>query len=156
MNNYFFNEKTIAILKNGKKTIIIDVDNVRVINKNIKKVIENNCLINGSTLEGRKNAINSLIKVYYKQPILINNDIILIQISSLKNKKCLLIVLNKIFYYENMLKNLKIKCANNYIFYVKISKRKFENLVLNGLRLNNIIKSKKNSNEKLNFRLSNQ
>ena len=46
MKNYLLTSSTIAVLKSDKKTIIIDVDKIRVINKNIKKVIEDNCLWN--------------------------------------------------------------------------------------------------------------
>jgi len=54
VENYIINNKTIAILKNNNKTIIYDVDNIRVINKNIKRILDENCSFYGSSLSGRK------------------------------------------------------------------------------------------------------
>jgi len=146
MENYIINENTIAILKNKNKTIIIDVDNIRVINKNIKFIIECNCLINGSNLNGRKEFIKKLLNIHYKIPIIINYNIILLQINSIKNNNSLFIILNKIKDYKEINNNLNILCVNNYVFSNNISKNSFEKLIINGIKINNIIKYEKNVN----------
>ncbi len=146
MNNYIINNNTVAILKNNNKTIIFDVDNYQVINKNIKYVLECNCNYYGSSLEGRRKSIQKILNTCYKVPILINNKIILLQINSLRNNNCLFIVLNKVLNFKKTLNNLIIRCDNNLIFSSKISQTSFEKMLINGIKINNIIKSQKNEN----------
>ena len=146
MENYIINNKTVAIRKKNKKTIIYDVDNIRVINKNIKKVLEHNCNIYGSDLSGRKKSAKSLLNIYYKVPIIINKNLILIQINNIRNDECLFLVLNKIVdynYYDNL---LRVFCVNNIKFNIKISKNSFDKLLINAIKLNNILKWQKSTN----------
>ena len=144
MNNYIINENTVAVLKSNKKTIIIDVENIRVINKSINRVLEDNCLLNGSSVIGRKKYAEKYLNIKYKLPVYINKNIILIQLNSLRDSFCLFIVLNKILNFKNINNILNIICVNKYVFISKISKNCFENLIINGVKLNNSLKSQKN------------
>ena len=148
MKNYIINDQTIAILKNNKETIIYDVENTKVINKNIKTILETNCLLHGSNLEGRLKSIKKILKIKYKVPILISSaeNIILLQMNCIRNQECLFIVANKIIDYEETSKNLIIKCINNYQFEVNISKYSFEKMLINTIKLNNYLKWSKNVN----------
>lgn len=148
MDNYIINNNTIAILKENKKTIIYNVDNIKVINKNIKKVLEDNCNFYGSSLNGRKKSAKIILNIKYKVPISISNDnnYILLQIDSLRNKKCLFIMLNKIIDYKIIDNILTIICLNNNNFKINISKYSFEKMFINGIKLNNILKWRKNTN----------
>ena len=116
MENYILNQNTIAVLKQKNKTIIFDVENIRVINKNIKRVIRDNCLLYGSTSDGRIKSAKNLINSHYKLPIIINSNIILIGLNSIRKDTCLFLVLNKIINYKYINDYLKIKCNGNYIF----------------------------------------
>lgn len=138
MENYIFNDNTIAIIRSNNKTIIIDVDKIRVINISISKVIDNNCLLQGFNYNGRKEAIKRKLKVKYKVPIYIKNNVILLQLNSIRNKNCIFLILNKIidYYYKN--NRLYIKCKNNYVFMLKISINNFKKIIINGLLINNI------------------
>ena len=106
MNNYLINENTVAILKNNDKIQVINVDNSIVININLKRLINNNCLIYGSNLEGRKKFAEKILEKKYKLPIIISLEkkIILLQINAFRDEECLFIVGNKVLnYYKNEL-----------------------------------------------------
>ena len=145
MENYIINNKTTAILKKNNKTIIYDVDKMRVVNKSIKKIIDENCSFYGSSMDGRKKSAKNLLKIQYKVPILLKENVILLQINSIRNKECLFLVLNKIIDYKIESQRLKILCINNLIFRENISKNSFEKILLNGIKLNNILKWQKNN-----------
>lgn len=144
MKNYIIDENTVAVLKSNNKTIIFDVENIRVINKSINKVLQDNCLINGSSVMGRKNSAEKLLNIKYKAPIYINKNIILIQLNSLRDNSCLFIVLSKILNFKYINNILSIICVDKYVFSNKISENCFEKLIINGVKLNNILKYQKN------------
>lgn len=148
MEKYIINVNTVALLKNNKKTIIYDVDKVEVFNKNINKIIEKSCNYYGSSLKGRKISAQNILKIKYKLPILIDekNNITIIQLNSPRNKNSMFLITNKIIDFEENRKYLKIKCVNNINFYVKISKNSFEKLLINAIKLNNILFWRKNAN----------
>lgn len=148
MENYIINKNTIAILKYENKTIIYDVENIRVINKNILSILNLNCNFYGSSLNGRKKSIKSILNIKYKIPILIDedNNIILIQTNSLRKRNCLLLVVDKIIDYEEINNKLKITCANKHIFEIKLSINSFEKMLINSLKINNILKARKTLN----------
>jgi len=146
VENYIINNKTIAILKKNNKTIIFDVENTRVINKNIKKILDYNCNFYGSSLLGRKKCAESILNIHYKIPLIIDKNIILLQLNGIKDEECLFIVLNKIIDYKYTNKNLNILCINNRLFKTKISKYSFEKMLINAFKLNNILKWRKNVN----------
>ena len=148
MENYLITKDTVAILKKDKKTIIYDVENYRVINKNIKTVLNLNCNFYGSTLIGRKKSAENILDIKYKVPIVLDeaSDITLLQLSSLRKDETILLVLNKIVSYHEVFDKLVIKCINNQEFEVNISKNCFEKLLLNSFKLNNVLKWRKSVN----------
>ena len=146
MENYIINNKTIAILKKNNKTIIFDVEKKRIINKNIKKVLNYNCNFYGSSLNGRKKCAENLLNIHYKIPIIIDKNIILIQLNSLRSEECLFIVMNKIIDYKYINKKLEILCINSQIFNTNISKESFEKMIINSIKLENNLKWRKNIN----------
>lgn len=146
MENYIINNNTIAVLKKKNYTIIFDVEKNRVINKNINKILENNCNFYGSSLIGRKNSAKKILNISYKIPLFITNNIILLQLNSLKSEESLFIVLNKVIDYNVEDNLLKIKCVENHVFINKISKTSFEKMLINSIILNNVLKWRKNLN----------
>ena len=145
MSEFIINEETVALRKDENKTIIYNVDNCLVINKNLKNILNTNCLYYGSDLNGRRRSAQRLLNMKYKVPIIISdiNNYILISIGSLRDNNCLLIMLNKIIEKDNY---LKIICAFNQEFVVNISKYSFEKLLINAIKLNNLLKWRKNVN----------
>ena len=146
MENYIINNKTIAILKKNNMTILYDVDNIRVINKNIKKVLDENCSFYGSSMLGRQKSAKNLLNIHYKVPIIIKEDIILMQINNIRDKECYFLVLNKIVDYKYENQKLKISCINNRVFFLNLSRNSFEKMLINSIKLNNILKWQKNAN----------
>lgn len=148
MKNYIINDQTIAILKQDQNTIVYDVKKTIVINKHIKSILETNCLLHGSSMEGRIKSAKKILNIKYKVPILISEaeNIILLQIDCLRNKECLFIVANKIVDYEIKNNKLTIKCINNQEFIVNISKYSFEKMLIYTIKLNNYLKWSKNTN----------
>ena len=113
MEKYLISNKTIALQKKEKQTIIYNVDNFIVINKSLIKVLNENCLLNGCSFEGRQKSAKKILNKSYKLPLIISNNITLLQLNSLRDDGCLLLVLNKIIDYEEKKKLLKITCINN-------------------------------------------
>jgi len=146
VENYIINNKTIAILKNNNKTIIYDVDNIRVINKNIKRILDENCSFYGSSLSGRKKSAKNILNIHYKVPVVVKEDVILLQVNNIRNKECLFLVLNKIVDYKLENQKLKIICINKQVFLINISKNSFEKMLINSIKLNNILKWQKSEN----------
>lgn len=148
MKNYIISDQTIALLKKENITIIYDVENEQVINKNIRSILENNCLLHGSNMEGRLKSAKKILNIKYKVPLIISEaeNIILLQIDCLRNKECLFIVANKIVDYEINANKLIIKCINNHNFTVNISKYSFEKMLIYTIKLNNFLKWLKNVN----------
>lgn len=136
-NDELITKNTIAILKIGKKTKIIDVDNIRVINKGIKKFINDNCLLYGSNLKGRLDAIKKNTDIKYIVPIYVKKEIILIPIISFRKDDTMYLVLNKINHYYEKNGVLTVKCNSNKLFFLSMSKRKFENRLLSGIIVQN-------------------
>lgn len=148
MEKYLVTNKTIALLKMGKKTCIINVENIEVINKSIKYILEYNCNYYGSSLDGRIKSAKDILNVKYKVPIIIdeNNNLFLIPISSVRSDINLYLVTNKILNYEIINEKLVIYSLNNIKITVNLSKNILENSLLKVFQLNNILKWRKNRN----------
>ena len=118
MKKYIINNKTIALIKKNKKTIIISVDKIEVFNKSINKILEYNCNYYGSSLKGRKYSAKNILNIKYKVPIIIDekNNIVIIQLNSPRKEVSMYLVTNKIINYEKLNNILKIYCCNNVIF----------------------------------------
>ena len=142
MKDYIIRDNTIALLKKENTTIIYDVENIKVINKNIKTILEENCLFHGCSMKGRIKSISKIINVKYKVPLLISEaeNIVLLQLNAIRDKECLFIVANKIINYVEENDYLKIICIDNQEFNVKISKYSFEKMLINTIKLNNYLK----------------
>ena len=140
--NYIINSETVAILKKDKKTFIYNVENYKVINKTINRILNDNCLFYGSSLLGRKSSAQKILNIKYKVPINISdkNDLIFIQINSLRNKECLFLNINKIIDYKLLNNELIVRCIKNKIFKLPISKYSFEKMLIKGLILSNSLK----------------
>ena len=98
---YIINNKTLALLPLGKKTKILEWDKDFIVEESIINIIEHNCILNGSTLEGRRKGSSYLIGASYKPPIIIDEmkRIILIPTHSNKNSNCKWFILDNILKY---------------------------------------------------------
>ena len=148
MEKIIINDDTVALKKVNKKTIIYNVDKEVVINKNLKNILNLNCMYYGSDLNGRRKSAQNILNIKYRVPIIIsdNNNYILLPLGSIRNDECLLIMLSKIIDYKESDNYLNIYCINNQEFKVNISKYSFEKLLINSLKLNNLLKWRKDVN----------
>ena len=142
MKHYLITDDTVALLKKGRQTIMYDVNKYRVINKNIKKIMNDNCIIHGSTLDGRIVSAQKILNKKYKVPIYVDENLIFLRIGSFRSDDCLLIVANKIIDYEKTPYDLKIICVDNCVFNVNLSINSFEKMLLNYFKLNNRLNGK--------------
>lgn len=148
MKNYLIDNDTIALLKKRDKTIIYTLDDQKIFNTNYKFILEYNCNYYGSSLDGRKKSAKSILNVKYRVPIIVDelHNIILLQLNSSRDKECLFLVANKILDMEEKNNQLKITCINKQEFYVNLSKRSLEKMLLQSFKLNNTLKSRKITN----------
>ena len=95
---YIITEKTLALLPIDKKTRVLEWEKDFIIEEKIIQIIEHNCILNGSTLEGRRKGSSYLIGASYKPPIIIDEmkRIILVPTLSNKNPNCKWFVLDNI------------------------------------------------------------
>ena len=114
--------------------------------KNIKRILDENCSFYGSSLSGRKKSAKNILNIHYKVPVVVKEDVILLQVNNIRNKECLFLVLNKIVDYKLENQKLKIICINKQVFLINISKYSFEKMLINSIKLNNILKWQKCEN----------
>ena len=69
---YIINENTLALMPYAQKTKILEFESELTVEDNILKIIEYNCNLNGSTLEGRRKGSSYLIGASYKPPIIMD------------------------------------------------------------------------------------
>ncbi len=143
---YIINENTVALLPNGKKTKILELNQERLLEESISKILEYNCNINGSTFEGRRKGSSYLIGVSYKPPIIVDEikRIILIPTHSSKNPNCSWFVLENILkYYLNKNHQVTIIFKNNQKMDLNLCYANFDKQVLRATRLESSIRGRK-------------
>lgn len=142
MNKNIISSGTISVIKNNKRTILCNVDNIVVINIGIKKFLEKSCNYYGTSYEGVKKSAKGILNINYKVPIVVENNknIILLPLTSVRDKNLIYVSLDKITNYEFKDNYVYIMCCNNYVFKTKMSEKSFEKLLINGIKLNNTLK----------------
>ncbi len=114
MSEYIINNKTLAILPySNKYSIIYENNKILVINKKPTNIIKFNCNLYGSSLSGRVKGSNYLLDCRYKNPISINNNLILFPTSSPRLSSCIWINYINIKDINNVINNYSIIHFNN-------------------------------------------
>lgn len=146
---YIINKNTEALVPMGNHTKILEKNKMFIIKDIPVNIIADNCILNGSTLEGRQKGSGSLLGSNYKPPIIINNskEIILIPTHSSRNKSCVWINLSAIAYYRKNIKNKTIiEFLNKEKIEIDISFNIFDKQVLRATRLESAIRGRNNQN----------
>jgi len=144
---YIITEEIYALIPIGKKTKIIEKDRITIINETPAEVVSINCIINGSTLEGRQKGSSFLIGTNYKPPIIINDrkNIILIPTHSIRNSECIWVNLNSILSYDKNNDNTTIlEFKNKKKLNLKVSYSIFDKQVLRATRLESSLRGRNN------------
>lgn len=143
---YIINDKTLALLPLGKKTKILEWDKDFIVEESIINIIEHNCILNGSTLEGRRKGSSYLIGASYKPPIIIDEmkRIILIPTHSNKNPNCKWFILDNILkYYLNTSNKVVVMFKNNQKLELDLCYANFDKQVLRATRLESSLRGRK-------------
>lgn len=143
---YMIEEKTLALIPRGKQTKILEYCKEIIEDKSTRKIVEYNCYINGSTLEGRRHASSYLIGDYYKTPIIIDESkkIILIPTHSDRNPECIWLVLNNILKYKiNSENKVTVIFKNEQKLDLNVSYSIFDKQVFRATRLESAIRGRK-------------
>ena len=144
---YIITDKTNALVPIGKKTKIIENERTFTVNETPAEVVSTNCIINGSTLEGRQIGSSYLIGTNYKPPIIINDssNIILLTTHSIRNSDCIWINLNSILnYVKNPDKTTNLEFKNKRKINLKVSYSIFDKQVLRATRLESSLRGRNN------------
>ena len=143
---YIIKEKTLALIPYGSKTHVLEYSNDEMIEEPLLQILEHNCILSGSTLEGRRKGSSSLIGANYKPPIVIDEvkKLMLIPTHSHRNPKCIWLVLQNILNYQ-IKNNQKVTVAfkNNQKIDLEISYSIFDKQVLRAARLQSALKGRK-------------
>lgn len=143
--SYIITNSTLAIISKGKKTKVVEEKQSILLNEMIANIIERNCYINGSTLEGRLKGSSYLLGSSYKPPIVINDseNIILIPTHSIRNKDCNWINLTTLLHYSPTDNNkVLIEFKNNKKIILNTSYNIFDKQVLRATRLESALKGR--------------
>lgn len=144
---YIINKETLALVPKGSKTEIIESNNLITSKETTLDLIENNCIYNGSSLEGRQKGSIYLIGTPYKPPIIVDdiNEIIMIPTHSARNKNCIWINLkNLLSYTQKDEKSITIIFRNHQQISINISYQIFDRQVLRATRLESTLRGRNN------------
>jgi competence protein ComK len=135
---YLIKEKTYALVpcKDGAK--VIESCGSKIIEKKTLDIVEENCYLTGSSLEGRQKGSAYIIGTSYKPPIVIDgkNPIILIPTHSARQKCCIWVNFHAILtYYTNTEKKTIIEFKNHKKIEINLSYSMFDKQILRATRL---------------------
>lgn len=145
---YIINENTIALLPLGKKTKILELGRTLEVKETVMKIIDYNCCLNGSTLEGRRKGSSYLIGASYKPPIIVNElkRIILIPTHSSKNPNCSWFILENISkYYLNEQHQVTVIFKNDQKINLNLCYANFDKQFFRAMRLESALRGQKHT-----------
>lgn len=146
MNSYRINKSTLAVIPiENNKTKIYEIDDVIIVDRNSKKIIEDNCEYYGSSYEGRRKGTTELIGVTHKSPIMIeeSNNLVFFPTCSPRLKECAWISLNNVDNYSKYDNNSIIRFCNNLTLELKVSNKIINNQILKATRLESVLRKRK-------------
>ena len=147
MKEYEINNGTLAILASGKgKSRIIEDSNNYIVDQSPFDVMDHSCKYFGSSYEGRRQGSKEVIGANYKLPIIVEDgrNLVFFPTSSIEDKECMWIAVNKIKKYEAFDYNTtKITFYNGQFIIIPLSYRSVQNQVFRATRLSYIVNERK-------------
>lgn len=146
-NEYIVSPSTIAILPiNESISRVVEEDDVYMVKKSTRDIIDDSCKYYGSSFNGRKEGTKALLGYNYKVPIVIDmqGSVIIFPISSARYNNTSWISLKKIKRFEKNNEYSKVYFKNDTILTLPISYNSLETQVLRASYLNQVIEERKN------------
>ena len=143
MEKYVINKNTMYLKKEGNNLIIREDNKLLNINSNILKVLDNSCILYGSSYKGRRDYVNTMLNYKYKNPIYINDDLIFFLIGNFRSNEFILINVDKVLVINKNINNIVIKLINDIEINIDISINSLYNLIIKCILLKNIINNSK-------------
>lgn len=148
MNSYEINVETLLIVPFGKgKSKVYEYDSEYEVNMSPLAIIKNSCLYFGSSYEGRKEAIKSMIGIDMKVPIIIEDgkNIIFFPTSSCINRSSIWVS------YQNLLKYSKVDEFSTVLYFrgnksIKVDTKYnlIDNQIIRCIKLDTMLLKRKN------------
>jgi len=145
-NEYEINRKTIAIVPvSTNVSRIIEESETFLVKKRPTEIIDDSCKYFGSSYLGRHEGTKKLIGINYKSPIIIEEtkEIIFFPTSSPRFDDCHWLSLDKIVDHFKSHKGSTIKFINGEELEIDISSMSLENQILRSIKLNNVLRKRK-------------
>lgn len=147
LENYEINSGTLAVIPIDEYTSkVIELDNEYIVNKPCFEIIDDSCNYYGSTYQGRYEGTKNMIGMNYKLPIIIeeSKNIIFFPTTSPRLINCSWVSLNNLKTYLRNNEGSDIVFKNDSIVNFSISIFSLESQILRALRLESILRSRKN------------
>lgn len=148
LENYEINNETLAIVPlNDTQSKVFESNQSYVVNINVQNIINNSCKYFGSSFSGRCEGSKNLLGMSYKLPIIIEEtkEIIFFPTSSPRFNKCSWISLKNIENYTETNNSVIVNFKQGQNVTFDLSIFSFENQVFRALRLETILKRRKNA-----------
>ncbi|WP_246202492.1 competence protein ComK [Virgibacillus doumboii] len=128
---YIITQQTKAILSKDSpyyRSLIIEGQRERHSTYRPEQIIDHSCILYGSTLEGRRNAVKSTLKICSKVPVPVIPDkgVYMLPTSSTKNKDCVWISYYHIEDYEQRDDKTYVTFGDGTGLYVNTSESSFD------------------------------
>lgn len=142
---YEINNNTLYISSSGRKCLVYEFDRNFEIDCSSKKLLDNNCILNGSSLSGRQIASKSYLKTNSKLPIIISEskEIIFFPTTSSRDSNCIWISYNNLKSYKKAGNYCELSFKNGEKIIVNASFFVINNQYLKSSMLNLILKKLK-------------
>lgn len=146
MENYIINNNLLYLNVEKNVIKINELTKKYIIHEKIIKMLDNSSIASGSSYKGRKEFVNKIFQYNYKNPIMINKNIILFTVGNIRNKNCIIINYNKIINIKKQGKYIVIYFIDNTKLELNISSFCLNNLLIKCMFLQNYLNDEKNTN----------
>lgn len=148
LDNYYINRSTCVIIPIEKNLCKVhERDDVFLVSKSSKEIIDESCKYYGSSYQGRFEGAKKILNMNYKLPIVIEefHDLIFFPTNSPRVSDCIWISLNNIINYNNNVKGSNILFQGDSTIEFDISYYSLENQIFRATMLNHLLRKRRNS-----------